>query len=399
MTTVRKQARKVCFFTGARSDYGLLYPLLKQIKGDDSVELQLIVGASHLSEDYGLTVSEIENDGFQIDAHIEMDLASDDEGSACGSIGSGLDISARIIAEMMPDVLVILGDRYELLCLSIAALFARLPVAHIGGGQLTEGAMDDPIRHVLTKLSHLHFTATETYRKRIIQLGERPDRVFAVGSLGVDNIINEKFLERGELEESIGFSFGNKNLLVTYHPETLGSQPDEVTVQNLLHAIDSFPDVKLIFTMPNADPGRYAIWEKIQKYVNRCKDRAIAITSLGRTRYLSVLNYVDGVVGNSSSGIIEAPSFRIGTVNIGDRQKGRIMPSSVINCGTSETEIQCAIKQLFSSKFSHQLKNTINPYGTGNAASQIHKILRTYPLSRITKKQFYDVDFVLPDGR
>ena len=382
--------RRVCVVTGSRAEYGLLKWLLRDLEATESVELQLIVTGAHLAPEFGLTYQEIEVDGFRIDRKIESLLSSDTAVGAAKSIGLGMIGFADAFAQMSPDILVVLGDRYELLAPVSAALVARIPVAHIHGGEVTAGAIDDAVRHAVTKLSHLHFVATEDYRRRVNQLGEHPDRVRVVGGLGVDAISRIKLLDRQALSKAIGFEFGNRNLLVTFHPETLSDKSPEVQVNAMLKALDGFPDVNLIITYPNADVGGQAIAELLEAYAMQRRGAKV-FRSLGQLNYLSCLQFVDGVVGNSSSGLLEVPTFRKGTVNIGLRQSGRPRAASVIDCEAEEAKISAALTRLFSDQFQSTLTHVESPYGNGGASRQIAAILESVDLGLLSHKSFYDM--------
>lgn len=365
---------------------------MREVMASARLELQVIVTGMHLSPEYGLTYEEIEKDGFVVDRKLEMLLSADTPSAIAKSTGLGLINFADAFAQLRPDIVVIVGDRFEVLAASIAALFARVPIAHLHGGETTEGAFDEAVRHAITKMSHLHFTATEEYRRRVIQLGEHPDRVFNVGGLGVDNITKLNLHDRETLEQSIGLKLGRRNLLVTYHPVTLEEMTAAGQFAELLAALDTLTETRIIFTKPNADPGGRIIIRMIDEYVARNPDMAVAFTSLGHLQYLSTLQYVDGVVGNSSSGLLEAPSFRIGTVNIGDRQKGRVRAASVIDCAPVKDAICTALETLYSARFQRTLRSVKNPYGEGGAAAKISSILEQTPLINIVKKSFYDLD-------
>ena len=384
--------RKVCVVTGSRAEYGLLYWLMKGIQADSDFELQIIATGMHLSPEFGLTYRQIEKDGFKIDKKIEMLLSSDTPVGISKSMGLGMIGFAEAYADLKPDIIVLLGDRFEIFSVASAAMIARIPIAHLHGGETTEGAFDEAIRHSITKMSHLHFTATEEYRKRVIQLGESPDRVFNVGGLGIDNIRKLKLMDREEFEDSINFKFGPKNLLVTFHPVTLEHATAEDQFRNLLNALDELPDTKLIFTKPNADTEGRLIIKMIDDYVLKNSHKAVAFVSLGQVRYLSALKFVDVCVGNSSSGLAEAPTFKIGTINIGDRQRGRLKAGSVIDCAPNKESILSAIKKLYPKEFQEKLKDVKNPYGEGGAAEKIKKILKGVDLTDILKKEFYDVE-------
>lgn len=385
--------RTICIVTGTRAEYGLLYWLMTEIQGDSDLELQIIATGMHLSPEFGLTYKQIEEDGFKIDRKIEMLLSSDTPAGISKSMGLGMIGFAEAYEVLKPDIVVILGDRFEVFSAATAAMIARIPIAHLQGGEATEGLIDEPIRHSITKMSHLHFTATEEYRRRIIQMGESPARTFNVGGFGIDNIQKLKLMNRDEFESSTGFSLGRKNLLVTFHPVTLEQATAGEQFQALLTALDELEDTRFIFTKPNADTEGRIIISMIDAYVAGNRHKAAAFVSLGQLRYLSALQFVDGVVGNSSSGIIEAPSFKIGTVNIGDRQRGRIKADSVINCMPKKDSILSSIHKLYSEEFRSGLKSIKNPYGEGGASEKTKKILKTIDLTDIIKKDFHDLEF------
>lgn len=385
--------RKICIVTGTRAEYGLLYRLMKEIDEDNDLTLQIVATGMHLSPEFGSTYLEIKNDGFVINKKVEMLLSSDTPVGISKSIGLGVIGFADAYESLKPDIIVLLGDRFEILTSAIAAMIACIPIAHIHGGETTEGAFDEAIRHSITKMSHLHFTAADKYRTRVIQLGENPDRVFNVGGIGIDNINQMNLLGCRELENRIKFEFGQKNLLVTFHPVTLEGFTAQEQFENLLGAIDELENTKIIFTKPNADTGGRILIKMIDDYVAKNLKKAIAFKSLGQLKFLSVLQYIDGMVGNSSSGLLEAPTFKIGTIDIGDRQKGRIKAKSVISCHPTKESIRQAMKTLYSKEFQNQLKSVDNPYGKGGASKKIRKIIKTTHLSGILKKAFYDVDF------
>lgn len=382
--------RKICVVTGTRSEYGLLRWVMDGIRGTSGLELQLAVTGMHLSPEFGLTFRDIETDGFTIDAKVEMLLSSDTPVGISKSTALGLMGFATEFARLRPDVLLLLGDRFETLAAATAAMFANIPIAHLHGGEVTEGAFDEAIRHSVTKMSHLHFVAAEEYRRRVIQLGEAPERVFLVGGLGVDVIKRTKLLDRTALEASIGFSLGGKSLLVTFHPVTLEAGGSEHEMAELLAALNELRDTRLIFTMPNADTGGRGLSRMVRDFV-RVHANSAVFTSLGQVRYLSCLQYVDGVVGNSSSGITEAPTMRRGTVNIGDRQNGRLKASSVIDCRPRRDEIGQAIKRLYSRDFQRSLRTIENPYGDGGASERIVDAVGRASLDGLLRKRFYDV--------
>jgi GDP/UDP-N,N'-diacetylbacillosamine 2-epimerase (hydrolysing) len=343
----------------------------------------------HLSPEFGLTVRAIEDDGFRVDRKVEMLLSSDTPVGVTKSMGLGMIGFADALAELRPDLVLVLGDRYEIFAAAAAAMIARLPIAHLHGGETTEGAFDEAIRHSITKMAHLHFVAAEDYRRRVIQLGEQPERVFCVGGLGVDNIQRLELLGRPALEAALNFLLGPRNLLITFHPVTLEHNTSAQQMQELLTALGDLKDTHLIFTMPNADTEGRVLFQQIQDFC-ATHPQARAYTSLGQLRYLSCLRHVDGVVGNSSSGLTEAPSFSKGTVNIGDRQKGRLRAASVIDCEPRAAAIAEALNQLFSPDFQAQLTEVTNPYGAGGASAAIVALLEQADLNSLLKKRFYD---------
>jgi GDP/UDP-N,N'-diacetylbacillosamine 2-epimerase (hydrolysing) len=385
-----KKIRKICIITGTRAEYGLLYWLMKEVQASSKLELQIIATGMHLSPEFGLTYQQIERDGFSINKKVEMLLSSDSEVGVTKSMGVGLIGFADALHELKPDLLVVLGDRFEIFSAASAAMIAKIPVVHLHGGEVTEGAFDEPIRHSITKMSHLHFTATEEYRRRVIQLGEQPDRVFNVGAAGIDNIKRLKLLSKQEFEQSINFKLGKKNLLVTFHPVTLEDTTSKQQFSDLLTALNKLEDTHIIFTKANADTDGRVINKMIDKYVLEQPETTIAFNSLGQLRYLSAMQYVDGVVGNSSSGLLEAPSFKIGTVNIGDRQRGRVKASSIIDSISTEESVTSALKKLFSQEFSNSVKQTVSPFGNGGVAEKIVEIIDSFPLDDILKKKFYN---------
>ncbi|MFA5276260.1 MAG: UDP-N-acetylglucosamine 2-epimerase [Candidatus Omnitrophota bacterium] len=383
--------RKICFITSSRADFGLLSPLIELVKKDSYLKCQLIATGAHLSSEFGLTYREIEKNKFYIDKRISILSNSDTPVGIAKSMGLALAGFAEAYTELSPDIIVVLGDRYELLSAVAAALVSNIPVAHIAGGEVTEGACDDSIRHSITKMSQLHFTISETYRRRVIQLGEEPGRVFNVGALGIDNIKRLKLLSKKEVEKTLGFKFNKRNLLVTFHPVTLEKNASEKQFRNLLGVLGGLPQTNIIFTKANADTGGRAINKAIEDFVAKNSNRSSLFPSLGNLKYLSTMQFVDAVVGNSSSGIVEAPSFKIGVINIGDRQKGRIMAKNIINCEPAREYILRAFEKLYSKKFQKNLKNTASPYGNGNAAGRIKDILKTYKIEGILKKHFHDI--------
>lgn len=386
--------KKVCVVTGTRAEYGLLYWLMKEIDADPELALQLIVTGMHLSPEFGLTYKEIEKE-FRIDKKIEMLLSSDTPVGISKSMGLAQISFAEAYEEMKPDIVVLLGDRYEIFSAASAAMIARIPIAHLHGGETTEGAFDESIRHSITKMAHLHFTAAEEYRRRVIQLGEHPDRVFNVGGMGIENIKRLNLLSKEAFEQSIDFRLGKKNLLVTFHPVTLEESTAKEQFQALLDAIDTLDETRIIFTKANSDTDGRIINHMIDEYVSKNPAKAVGFTSLGQLRYLSALQFVDAVVGNSSSGLLEAPSFNIATVNIGDRQKGRLKASSVIDCSPQKNALLDAFALVYSDDFQKSLPKVANPYGDGKASIQIVEILKNTDLAPILKKSFYDAGNLL----
>ena len=385
--------RKICVITGTRAEYGLLQGILKALKNDSSFKLQLVVTGMHLSPEYGSTYKVIEEDGFTIDEKIEILLQSDSTVAITKSVGLGCIGFAEAFARLNPDIVLILGDRFEILAAAQAAMIARIPIAHVHGGELTAGVIDDAIRHSVTKMSQIHFVANERFKKRVIQLGENPDRVFVVGAPGIDNIANLNLLGKDELESELGITFAKYNFLVTYHPVTLSEEDPRVALGELFSALDIFPNSRLIITFPNVDTNSQLIVQELQRYADQHKDRVLLVKSLGQLKYLSLLQFVDAVIGNSSSGLIEAPSFSVPTINIGNRQKGRIMAKSVINCSEKSVEIIEAIKKAISEDFKNSIRHCKNPYGDGTAIPKIIKVLKSQNLTGILFKEFYDVEF------
>ncbi|RYF07940.1 MAG: UDP-N-acetylglucosamine 2-epimerase (hydrolyzing) [Oxalobacteraceae bacterium] len=383
--------RRIAIVTGSRAEYGLLRPVISWVQAAVDLELQLIVTGMHLSPEFGSTWREIEEDGVPIAARVEMLLGSDSAVGVTKSTGLGMIGFADTFATLKPDLVVVLGDRFEILAAATAAMLAAIPIAHLHGGETTEGAFDEAIRHAVTKMAQLHFVAARPYRDRVVQLGEAPERVFEVGGLGVDAIGRVERLSRGELERDLGIDLGGRNLLVTFHPVTL--EPDAVTAQftTLLDALDACePDATLIFTMPNADTGGRELMQIIDSYV-AASLRAHAFASLGQRRYFSLLAQVDAVIGNSSSGLLEAPSFHIGTLDIGDRQAGRLKADSVISCAPDREAIVAGLRRLRHPDFKASLSTVVNPYGSGGAGAAIVEVLRSVKLNGLVKKRFYDL--------
>jgi UDP-hydrolysing UDP-N-acetyl-D-glucosamine 2-epimerase len=381
--------RKIAVFTGTRAEYGLLYWLMKDIQASETLALQVIVTAMHLSSEFGETWKKIEQDGFNIDAKVEMLLSSDTPVGVVKSMGLGTIGFADALDRLRPDVLIVLGDRFEALAVVQAALIMRIPVAHLHGGEITEGAYDDAIRHAITKMASLHFIAAKPYRQRVIQMGEDPSTVFNVGAIGLDHLKRSPLMELGELATSLGFELRKPYLLVTYHPVTLLEENPEESFSALLAALHRFPDFQIILTYPNADNGGRVIIPLLEEYARNQPHRVLAIQSLGFKRYLSALSKASAVVGNSSSGIIEAPSFSVPTVNIGLRQLGRLAADSVLHCAPTTDAIEQSLTKALSPDFEKICRNVSNPYGLGSAATDIIKVLESH--TGPFHKQFHDM--------
>lgn len=384
--------RNICVITGTRAEYGLLSGLMRLIDQSPLTRLQIITTNMHLSAQYGNTYQEIEKDGFHIDERVPILVESETgENATVNAMARAMKGYGEAFDRLHPDLILILGDRYEMLAAASTALIKRIPVAHISGGALSYGACDDAIRHSITKMSHLHFTEAEEYRKRVIQLGERPERAFHVGALGVENIKRVPLMRKEDVERDLQFEVGDNTLLITYHPVTLSDSNPLDDIQALFYALDEHPELRVIFTMPNSDNGGQVIAEAIEQYALQNADRVRAYKSLGMRRYLSVMKYCAAVVGNSSSGIVEAPSFHIPTLNIGSRQDGRLAAKSVYNCETSKEAISAGLTQVLSPEFRAQATKATNPYEKEGTAQAIFDVISTYPLEEIIKKQFYDL--------
>lgn len=387
---------KVCFLTGTRAEYGLLNPLMKKIQQDDGFKFQVIVTGAHLSPEFGNTYTFIEQDGIKIDEKIEILLSSDSAIGISKSMGLGMISFSESYQRLKPDLLVLLGDRYETFIAATAATVANIPIAHLHGGETTEGAFDEAFRHSISKMSQLHFTSTEDYRKRVIQLGEQPGTVLNVGAIGIDNIKDLQLMKKAELEESLNFQFKNKLVLATFHPVTFENATSEFQFKQLMVALNKLKETSIIFTKANADNDGRIINKIIDEYVQEHPESSIAFTSMGQVRYLSAMAYADLVIGNSSSGIIEAPSFNVPTINIGDRQKGRIQSGSIINCVPDHHAISEAIVKAMSNEFKNKVRHLNNPYGNGNTSVKIYNAIKSYFDSEQTlKKSFYDLE--VPD--
>jgi len=382
--------RRICVITSTRADYGLLRWVMQAIKDDSQLELQIIATGMHLSPEFGLTYKEMVQDGFEIDRNVEILVSSDTAIGVTKAMGLGLIGFADVFNELKPDLILVLGDRFEIFSAVSAAFVAGLPIAHIHGGEVTEGVLDDTFRHCITKMSHFHLVATDVYRQRVIQLGEHPDNVYLVGGLGVEGRKRTKLLDRVSLETSLDFKLAEKNLLVTFHPATLDGDLCEMQMQELLRALEKLDNTHLIFTLPNADTKSRAMIELIYAFVAK-HSFARAYTSLGQERYLSCIAHVDGVVGNSSSGLLEAPSLKTGAINIGDRQRGRLQADSIINCDPTEGSISLALSNLYSDEYQMRLAATKNPYDQGCSSENIVRILKKVVLDKNLKKTFYDM--------
>ena len=383
--------KKICIVTGTRAEYGLLKPLIDRVILEEGFKLQLIVTGMHLSPEFGMTYDSIVKDGYVNIEKVEILLSSDTAVGISKSMGLAMISFAEIFDRLKPDIIVILGDRYEMLAVATSAMIGKIPIAHIHGGETTEGAIDEAIRHSITKMSFLHFTSTQIYRKRVIQLGENPKNVYNVGAIGIENIKNLKLLSKKEIEEKLNLKFDKKIFLVTFHPVTLDNISSENQFKNLLLALDKIKDAKIIFTKANSDTDGRIINKMIDEYVEKHKENTIAFISMGQLNYLSAMKYASLVIGNSSSGIIEAPSFRVPTINIGDRQKGRIQSETTINCICRCDEIVKAITYGLSKEFKVKIKDSINPYGDGIVSSKIIEVIKRRIENIDIKKRFYDL--------
>ena len=380
---------KVAVFTGTRAEYGLLFWLLKDIQADPALTLQLLVSGMHLSSEFGETYKQIEQDGFEIDEKIEILLSSDTAVGTAKSMGLGLLGFADALNRLKPDAIVILGDRFEALAAAQTAMILRIPILHLHGGEITEGAYDDAIRHAITKLSYLHGTSTEEYRQRVIQLGEQPERVRNIGAIGLDHLKRGEFMTVDEIANSLDFRLSQPYFLVTYHPVTLGNEQPKQSFNALLEALNEFSDCQVILTYPNADDGGRRIIPILEEYARQQPDRVHAIPSLGQKRYLSAVKHAAVVIGNSSSGVIEVPSFNVPTVNIGVRQKGRLAAKSVLHCDPTKAAIKTAITSALKGEYKTSDEEIMNPYGAGNASEQAITMLKT--LNFEPSKSFYDL--------
>lgn len=383
----------ISILTATRAEYGLMKPIISKLNNIEEFDVRIVATGAHLSSEFGLTYREIEKDGFIIDEKIEILLSSDTPSSISKSMGLAMIGFADYFEKLNPDLLIVLGDRYETLAVATTAMNQRIPIAHLYGGETTEGAVDESFRHAITKLSYLHFTSTNEYRNRVIQLGEHPERVYNVGAIGIENILNEKLMLKDELEGDLNINLLNPYAVVTFHPVTLENNSSEKQIKALLEVCKNYNDLNFIFTKANADVDGRIINQMIDKYANE-SENIFAFTSLGMMRYLSLLKYSSVVIGNSSSGLLEAPSFGIPTVNIGDRQKGRLQASSVINCDPTQQSIYHALELALSTNFVEEAKKTINPYGNGDTSNRAIKIIKDYVMNNKIdlKKKFYDCE-------
>lgn len=387
--------KKVCIVTGTRAEYGLLKPLIRKVDEDKDLELQLVVTGTHLSPEFGLTYNEIIDDDFKIDEKVEILMSSDTSVGTCKSMGIAMISLCDTFERLKPDIVIILGDRYEMLCVASVSMVLGIPLAHIHGGETTEGAIDEAIRHSITKMSYLHFTSNEVYRKRVVQLGEDPKRVFNVGAICVESINNLDYLKKEILEKEINFKFDKKVALCTFHPTTLEHDLIKNQFENILSALDEFEDLKVIFTKSNSDAEGRIVNNLIDDYVINHPDKSISFFSMGQLKYLSAMKYCSVVIGNSSSGIIEAPILKKPTINIGDRQKGRLTTKSIINCNPNKEEIVKALDISLDLDYNDKIKKVCNLYGDGNTSYNILLVLKDYLFNDkiILKKKFYDIEY------
>lgn len=383
--------RKICVITGTRAEYGLLSRLMRLIDASSECKLQVIATNMHLLPEYGSTYIEIEKDGFRIDEKVPMKKPSDDGYGVIASMAEEMSGMNDAIHRLSPDMVVVLGDRYEMLVAAIVAMMQHIPIAHLYGGEISEGAVDDSIRHCITKLSSLHFTSTEEYRRRVIQLGEQPDKVFNVGAIGVENIKEIPLMSKEEIEDFLDFSLGKDTVMATYHPVTLGDRTPKEEIDDFLNAMNAFPNLRILFTMPNSDQGGDDIRTAIEKYCQKNPERCKCFVSLGMRKYLSVMQFVGAVIGNSSSGIIEVPSAHIPTLNIGDRQKGRTRGISVYDVPSDTDSIVNGMRHILSPEFKKICLMSVNPYEMSNTTTNIFETISKYPIGSFGQKKFYDL--------
>ncbi|MEZ9845383.1 UDP-N-acetylglucosamine 2-epimerase [Vibrio breoganii] len=383
--------KKIAVFTGTRAEYGLMYWIMQGIAKSSNAELQLYVGGMHLSPEFGKTIEQIERDGFEVTERLEFLLSSDTPVGIAKSMGLALIGAADAFARTKPDLLVVLGDRFESMAVCQAAMVAQIPIAHIHGGETTEGLIDEAVRHSITKMSHMHFVATEAYRERVLQLGENPARVYNFGAPGIDSIKALELLSREALSLSTGFDLDSSPyMVVTYHPVTLSQDGAVEDLKQLLATLKRYPEHKFLITYPNADTHGRALIALLDEFAAELEGRVLLVKSLGQLRYLSALKHCDIAIGNSSSGLIEVPSFNVPTINIGSRQKGRIAGDTVIHCDGDEKSIEDAIELALSEDFKNRCKTSINPYGDGSASSKILNTILSADLEGLLFKKFFD---------
>ena len=388
---MKESKKKICIITGSRAEYGYLQSLIKSIHNESNLILQLIVTGTHLSKKHGLSFMQINKDGFKINNKINLHLSSDNNLSISRSLGLGVIGFGKALEDLKPDLIVVVGDRYEIFSAISSAVISKIPVMHLHGGEITEGSYDNLFRHAITKMSHIHITANKIYKKRVVQLGEEPKNVYNFGSLWYDNMISLKLLSKTNFEKKINFKLSQTVFLITFHPLTLEKNKSKIYFLNILKALDNIKDVTLIFTKCNSDTEGEIINKMIDSYVSLNKDKSLSFKSMGQLLYYSALQHVDGVIGNSSSGLIEVPSFKIGTLNIGNRQKGRIKAKSVIDCNYSVRAIIRGIKKLNSHGFRKAIKNTVNPYESKGATKKILSLIKKFPFTNIIIKKFHDL--------
>ena len=384
------KSKRICVITGSRAEFGLLKNLINELNKSKKIEIKLIVTGSHLSKQYGLTLDEIKKEKIKIEKKINLNLKKDNSEGLSSSISLGLKKFVYLLKKLSPDSILIVGDRFEIFTVAVAATICRIPICHIHGGELTEALLDDAFRHSITKMSHVHFAATKIYKKRIIQLGENPARVFNVGGLGVDSIKGQNFLSKSEIEKCLNFKFLKKNILVTFHPETLNKESTKKNFMSLLNALKKFKNTNIIFTMPNHDIDSSIVHSLILNFVKK-KKNAYFFKSLGQKVYYSCCKYIDCMVGNSSSGLLEMPSFKKYSINLGDRQKGRIKAASVINCKFNSNEIFRKINYALNEKNQSKIQGVKNPYGYGGSSKKIALILERIKFEKIINKKFFDI--------
>jgi len=384
--------RKICVYTSTRAEYGLLRNLIHKIHKSSELRLQLLVSGTHLIADHGMTIQEISKDGFE-PACVDIELVDDSSAGICHSMGMAVSKYGKFFTEYTPDILVLLGDRFEAFCCATAAQICGIPIAHIHGGETTQGAFDEAFRHSITKMAHLHFPCCEAYRRRIVQMGEQPGSVYNVGALGVENIRQLKFMGRKELEASLGFKLDTPFFLVTFHPVTLEKNTFKEQFAQLLAALDQYSDHKFIFTGANADTGGKIINQMQGDYQKKHPHQCLVVESLGYLRYLSAMKLCDAVVGNSSSGILEAPALNVPTLNIGNRQKGRVRTNSIVDCDPLKKSILTGLRQISNSSFQSKLGNMTTPFEKKDTARVIKETLETADLKDILKKVFYDIEY------